>query len=253
VLLYSPSLNSHRRENTDLAEELASHGFVVIGLDHRETFKSVFPDGRVVLGQLLSVSDWNSLVVRLPERTQDARFVLDELARLQALGDQIASHLNLDSVGAFGFSFGGSTAAQLCISDSRVKCGINMDGAFTVTNVVATGIGKPFLILRSDSPDPIPEDPVHDDRRRVFDVLTNAAYWVKVSGTEHYSFHEFALIYDPATFRATYGGAAEPTARRVHQMVATYTLAFFNKHLLGRDEPLLDGPPLPEVKEFLRK
>ena len=53
VVLYSPGSEGHRRENTDKAEDLASWGYVVVGLDHRDTYLSVFPDGTVVHGQ-----DW---------------------------------------------------------------------------------------------------------------------------------------------------------------------------------------------------
>jgi predicted dienelactone hydrolase len=51
VILYSPSANSHRRENVYKVEELASHGFVVVGMDHGDTFDSVFPNGKLIAGQ----------------------------------------------------------------------------------------------------------------------------------------------------------------------------------------------------------
>ena len=51
IVLYSPGYRGHRRENTDKAEELASWGYVVIGLDTSDTYFSVFPNGDVVQGQ----------------------------------------------------------------------------------------------------------------------------------------------------------------------------------------------------------
>ncbi len=51
VLLYSPGWTGHRRENTDKVEDLASWGYVVVGLDHRDTFLSVLPNGTLLHGQ----------------------------------------------------------------------------------------------------------------------------------------------------------------------------------------------------------
>ena len=44
IVLYSPGGDLHRRDNTDKAEELASHGYIVVGIDAPETPLSVFPE-----------------------------------------------------------------------------------------------------------------------------------------------------------------------------------------------------------------
>jgi len=54
VVLYDPSWGGDRRENTDKTEELASWGYVVVGLDTSDTTISVFPNGNVVGGQAIN-------------------------------------------------------------------------------------------------------------------------------------------------------------------------------------------------------
>ena len=49
VLLFNPAWAGHRTQNTYQVEDLASHGFIVVGIDH--TYNSgpvAFPDGRVI-------------------------------------------------------------------------------------------------------------------------------------------------------------------------------------------------------------
>ena len=49
VLLFNPAWASHRTQNTYQVEDLASHGFIVVGVDH--TYNSgpiAFPGGRIV-------------------------------------------------------------------------------------------------------------------------------------------------------------------------------------------------------------
>jgi hypothetical protein len=53
IVLYDPSWGGQRRENTDKTEELASWGYVVVGLDTSDTTISVFPNGAVVDGQTI--------------------------------------------------------------------------------------------------------------------------------------------------------------------------------------------------------
>src|SRR5271170_7448434 len=49
VLLFNPGWNGRRTQNTYLVEDLASHGYVVVGIDHPYNSEPVaFPDGRVI-------------------------------------------------------------------------------------------------------------------------------------------------------------------------------------------------------------
>ncbi|MCP3144937.1 alpha/beta hydrolase [Pyxidicoccus xibeiensis] len=58
---------------------------------------------------------------------------------------RFTGRLDLDRVGAFGHSFGGSAAAEACRTDARVKAGLNMDGTFH--GRLETEVHVPFLEL----------------------------------------------------------------------------------------------------------
>jgi uncharacterized repeat protein (TIGR03803 family) len=161
----------------------------------------------------------------------------------------------------FGWSLGGSTAAQLCLRDPRCKAGAGFDADFFETNLLTQPLNTPYLCFRSDfGPDPAPpygfDHP--DDRLQVYNNLVTNAYWVRLVSTVHGNFGDYDLICDSASLASLWGppmsGQFLPPGR-ASQIVRVYLLSFFNKFLRGEDDHLLDGPSTayPEVIQFLSK
>jgi dienelactone hydrolase len=145
-----------------LAEDLASHGYVVVGFDAPyRTFTVVFPDGRVMRripenNAELCLERTGQERDRCANRlltawTADIAFVLDRLVKLNASDEsgKFTRRLDMTRVGVFGHSFGGAAALQFCHEDSRCKAGIDVDGA-PHGSVIRTNIDRPFLFLLSD-------------------------------------------------------------------------------------------------------
>ncbi|MFG2780284.1 alpha/beta hydrolase family protein [Streptomyces prunicolor] len=136
VVLYSPGLGGQRESGTVLVQDLASHGYVVVTMDHTYETTVEFPGGRVEnpvhipKEQLGKAAD---------ARVIDTRFVLDELGR---------RGWNLDKVGMFGHSFGGFTAAEAMLQDKRIDAGMNLDGHFFTEygDVAKRGVDGPFFL-----------------------------------------------------------------------------------------------------------
>jgi hypothetical protein len=264
VVLYGPGDGGHRRECMDKAEDLASWGYIVVGLDASDSGASVFPNGTVVGWQAVDSSSASSVDALIEGRLRDLQFVLDELGSLNAGDPRLAGRLDLDKVGAFGWSVGGSTAAQLCLRDPRCKAGAGMDWLYVETNVLTQPLGVPWLFFRSDDgPDPNPGgfglNGFPDDRLAVYNEQVTNAYWVKLVSTIHCSFTDTDLICDPASMSSALCGTPVTgqflPQGRTSQIVRAYLLSFFNKFLKGEDDHLLDGPSpaYPEVMEFLSK
>jgi uncharacterized repeat protein (TIGR03803 family) len=263
VALYDPGDGGYRRENTDKAEELASWGYVIAGLDTGDSTYSVLPNGTVVDGQ--SNGGAGSLQGDVAGRVLDMQFVLDDLPMLNTNDARLGGRLDLERIGAFGWSLGGCAAAQLCLRDPRCKAGAGFDAGFLETNLLTQPLGVPFLYFRSDAftqPDSsyyagsYSDGAILDDRLEAYNGMTTNAYWVKLASTVHGSFMDYNLVLDPASLEAGYGlpmsGQVLPGAR-VSQIVRGYLLSFFNKFFRGSDDHLLDGPSAayPEVLQFL--
>ncbi|MGA2177435.1 MAG: choice-of-anchor tandem repeat GloVer-containing protein [Verrucomicrobiota bacterium] len=235
----------------------------MVGLDTSDTEISVFPDGTVVHGQSLPATI-AGYVAAIEGRLLDLQFVLDELESLNAGDPRLGGRLDLANIGAFGWSLGGCTTAQLCLRDPRCKAGVGMDAPYLETNVLTQPLGVPWLFFRSDL-DPGPAawyfglpGGVPDDRLQVYNEQVTNAYWVKLVSTDHGSFGDWDLIVDSAKLEAGFAtpmsGQFLPPAR-VSQIIRAYQLSFFNKFLQGQDDHLLDGrsPAYPEVIQFLSK
>ncbi|MFP2932353.1 alpha/beta hydrolase family protein [Pyxidicoccus sp. 3LG] len=256
LLLLSHGYGTPTAFYSGAAEELASQGYVVVAISHtRGGSPQVFPDGRVVddLVELSPLDRAQNIRVQ-GVWTADARFVLDRLVALDASdpAGRFTGRLDLGRVGAFGHSFGGSTAGEASRTDARVKAGLNMDGTFH--GDLEAEVHAPFLVMNS-------VDAGGDSsRERFFQHLRATGYDLSIQGAGHFTFSDLELAmplvrhYSPQATAAEYGlGALD--GPRSFTLVNTYLLAFFDKHLRARSTPLLDGPSAehPEVELVVRQ
>lgn len=253
VILFSPSWTGRRSQNTVQAEELASHGFVVIGIDHPfGTDQTVFPDGRqarTTLGEPIDFTSDESLGVtvktaeeQLQIRAADVRFVLDEIERWSRCepAGLLTGRIDMSRVGVFGHSFGGAVAAEICSTDPRVRAGANFDG-FVLGESLISGFRKPFLILETATPCPTESEiaAAHGAARRHLAFIaanTHAirsglayagGYWASVRGTSHMNFCDSPL-YTPIKSLSHAG----PIAReRAFAIINTALVDFFRAEL----------------------
>ena len=237
VLIHSSGGLSMRKDNSLLAVELASHGYIVVSVEHADNCAMRMPDGQIVLGNGVNFGD---SVFAYQSRKQDLSVVLAELETMNLSDPMFAHHLALEELGAFGWSSGGVAAAQLCLEDTRVKAAVLLDPGLIsfVPNLVNLGIRRPFIVITGGL----------DDGMQLFNRATGTAYWLNITGSSHLNLSDL-----PHSSGATPVGSIP--ARRAAQIVQAYSLSFFNKHLLNNDDHLLDGPSqlYPEVPTLLKR
>jgi predicted dienelactone hydrolase len=189
VAFYSHGYTSYLNQNTVLMEELASHGYIVVSVQHTyDSAATAFPDGTVAptdpaltevsaeQGDRPSQADalagdtldarlegalaYQEFAVRNGDRiaiasTQtwvaDRLFVHDTLqdAPPQAVAD-ISRAGDFDNVGEVGMSFGGAISGQICTFDPRCAAGVNMDGGNFPFLSFNANMPAPFLMFHSD-------------------------------------------------------------------------------------------------------
>jgi hypothetical protein len=141
VVLLKPALGAAVAQSSVLAEDLASHGYVIVGSDSPHTTPGVaYPDGRIVMQTPAGHPSENApgptsdLVPGQPNDfylpvldawVKDERFILDRLRALNEMDPdgRFTHRLDLGSVGAIGHSFGGATALQFCREDRGRRSG----------------------------------------------------------------------------------------------------------------------------------
>lgn len=245
LVVLSPGAGLSRESLTALAEDLASRGYVVAGVDHTyEARAAEFPDGRVagcLLCERENTAELGAQVVR--GRSADISFVLDELTRGRLWPH--APTIDARHVAVVGHSIGGATAALAVTEDPRVDAGVNMDGTFQV-DFPETGADRPFLMLGSASHEPGASDRTDwpDNFARLDEGL-----WLQVPTANHGSFTDQLMFLDQLGVPLP-GGPDTVGGERGVEITAAYVGAFLDRHLRGRPAPLLDGPSAayPEVE-----
>ncbi len=259
ILLFGPMWGGRRTQYTFLAEDLASHGYLVAVIDHPGNAALLqLPSGAVLPGTLATALQdlhtpaaitalWNhELTVWLA----DNRFVLTTL-----LADpSLAPRIDPTRIGALGHSFGGAAALNLLGQDPRVLSALNLDG-WTFAGLT-TRTTQPALLLYSAAPaaeDPIPETlptaPDQDSQlERADRILVDAnlaqhgglkAY---VQGSQHMDFTDQTLL-SPLQ-RLTHTGPVP--GPRMRQLTRTLVLSFFDQTLKARNP----NPTLPNYPEL---
>lgn len=268
VLVYNHGGGWTRFSGTFTTEMLASHGYVVFAIDHAGFNKTTdFPDGYHfaidTLGPPKSTGDigvdapaffeWLGRDV-FPVWVADSRFVLDQAAALNRDTGPFRGRLDLGRVGALGWSFGGATAVQLTRSDPRVKVGVDQDGQL-FGDVREQGTSRPILQMHNTD-DPTANVPAAQKEvmqklvalTRAIDSVAKAhstGPWTEVSieRTTHGHFSDLTFFYPPDSTK-------QLTASRAHEIINGYTLAFFERYLMGKKDVVL--PTFPEAKVATR-
>lgn len=278
VIIYSPSFYGLNRENTMLFEELASRGYIIFSINHSfETIVSVYPNGEAVLGNLdyvydsyesngkleekfynefytikdqnkrkeilkdiLKVDKSSEFLIR--ERTMDVVYLLDEIERLNIEDSMYSSKIDLDKIGAMGWSFGGATAMEASIADARINSVINIDGwPYGEFFNSSQAFNKPFMALRSESDDEM-EDMISE---LINDKAIGDSYMFEIKGAQHTNFWDFPLFFDVYKYLDYWGPIK---ALRLREIESRYIVGFFDKYLKGEAiniEELADA--FPEV------
>ncbi|GAA3387590.1 alpha/beta hydrolase [Streptomyces roseoviridis] len=245
LVVLSPGFGVPRFTLTNVAVDLASRGYVVASVDHAyETSGTAVPGGRILTCAACTALEEGRAEGRdvTAARAADVRFVLDRLTGPRPAWRYAARAIDRSRIGMAGHSIGGASAATAMAADRRVDAGVNMDGSFWEA-LPADGLGgRPFLFLGTDEfHRPGGEDTSWDETWR---ALGGWKRWLTVSGSDHFSFSDGPVI------QHHFGLPAGPIpAGRALGVTRAYLAAFFDEHLRGRPQALLNGPSAehPEV------
>ncbi len=235
VVLISPGLRGTRHDLWEKAEELASHGYIVVPPDHFDAWAVVLPDGTYVSGG----EGKDRTDPGLRDRVKDLSFIVDQMEEWNLVDPTFAGWFDLGRLAALGFSWGGGAAAEFCRVDSRVKAVVVLEGYFqNAETLLSMGLAKPVLLMyrgdssASDSP--------------YFDKLACDALWLQVSGTAHADFGGFGW-WPAGTV------ASAERARDANRTINAYMVWFLDKYLKGSTNPMPSIEDNPRVFNLKQK
>lgn len=237
LVVFSPGAGMSRTWASALAEELASHGFAVAGIDHRHEAAPVeFPDGLVERCEACETERWEDGAVN---RADDVSFLLDELEGGGAW--RWSDLLDTERAGMAGHSWGGSATAQTLLTEPRVHAGLNLDGPYYPAQLEGE-TNKPLALLANGQGYPWEG---WDER---WAGLSGWRQWIEVTGSGHSNALDRGVLMErfglrdtltPEQWRNQFGDLEPEHGVR---LVRDYSVGFFDHHLRGGAQPILDDP-----------
>lgn len=260
VVLLRAGLAARTAAYTSLAEDLASHGYVVVGFDvPYRTMVVVLPDGTVVERTPENDADHYTgreqaqVAMRLVTAwSADLSSAVDQLERLNASDPtrRLQGRLDLQRIGIVGHSLGGATALQFCHDDARCKAGIDLDGA-PMGNLVSEGVRQPFMFLLGDHTGEPDAPEIQARIRAIYDRLpADQRLLLTIRGANHFGFSDDgAFLKSPLAMKLLrVTKIVRLDGRRQMAITTHYIDAFFDVYLKGAPNSQLTGGQLfPEV------
>jgi predicted dienelactone hydrolase len=250
VIVFSHGWSGFAAQNTAQVVELASHGYVVIGMQHTYgAIVTVFPDGTV------APNNPDALPAGMPEPgyTDAARLLVDQWAHDMSFAldfmtgqnadaaSPFSGALDLTRVGVFGHSTGGGATIQFCGTDPRCVAGLTEDAFMTPVSqeVQDSGVTQPFFFLFSQQW----TDDLGSKNNTLFDNfyshLPTPAPVVTILGTRHYDFSDLPLL-TPLAPQLGFKGPIN--GKLVVKILNDYLVAYFDQQLKGIPSPIPFGP-----------
>lgn len=208
LVVLEPGMGLSAPHLSTLAEDLASHGYVVAGVTPTYSANVTVLDGHPVASTAAGNPQDSSRVNGdrlVAVWAADARFVADQAI---GVGDQLAGHVDASRVAYVGHSFGGAASLQACHDDRRCAGAVDMDGTPYVT-VVTAGLAAPMMLLGTPGdclagachPTDADQRDIDAASRSLRATSTGPGFRYEIAGAEHFNFTDYGAYYIPAPLR----------------------------------------------------
>ena len=255
LILYSAGAGGSRFDNTSQIEHLASHGYFVVAIDHSYLNDVDYPNGSRLKAYTMDTlragigSDAYREAVVHRTRVLDLQSVLDHLAfhNLDTTSKWF-QRFDMEKVGVFGWSIGGSAAVEVCVKDTRFKAGVNLDGwGWMKLDTTTPSFQGPFMYIHSDISSLTKRDLFltgmnlqevkQMDKRQsqreqlLFQHSSHRGFSLEIQGAFHSNMRDHGLI--------GISRLGPIDAETCNRLVSTSMLTFFDRYLLNKNGPSL--------------
>ncbi|MFZ7942405.1 alpha/beta hydrolase family protein [Neobacillus sp. 19] len=259
LLVFSHGAYGIKASNTSTYTELASHGYIVVSIDHPyHSFYTRSEDGTNVLintdynrevdnlnkeGIYTRAEEYGLIQKWMKLRTDDMNFVIDTILQ-KAKSDKtsVYQHINTEKIGVFGHSMGGASSVWLGRERDDIDAVVNIDAPFFSDLVYKKEIGDyaardeafktPLLNIYSDDV----WGQLDSNSTYVANKLNNKnfkdAYTVHFQGAKHLSLTDLPL-FSPILANYIQGGSADIDPYYCVETENSLILKFFDDKLKG--------------------
>jgi pimeloyl-ACP methyl ester carboxylesterase len=222
IVIFSHGWQGTRSEYTSIAEDLASHGYAVFGIDHPYMGRVAYLDGHVTES---TEDQFQSRAEIMNYYAQDIRFAIDEISKLAAADPDgtFTGILKLSRIATIGHSSGFVAAGTACRFDRRISACVNLDApGFSAADL--DGLTQPLLWVRLERAGPVPPDFLKSAPSPVYELRT--------VGTKHGSVEDWDYLEAKTpVLRDKAAGSL--------QLIRKYLIVFLDAYLKDQNSELL--------------
>ncbi len=266
ILIFSHGYQANATGYYALIEEVVSHGFVVLNINHTyESVGSLFPSGTIKLydweynakynNKEMSQLIWTSMqqyknaitekekeatvsyalknyiAATITERwANDIQMVLNQIEHWNAT-TFLSNHIDITKIGVLGHSQGGAAVGQALEDNPKISAGINLDGT-QWGKKLDSPFTKPFLYVSSDWPKEHPDFNAYAYKKGSLDDM----YIAKIKGTGHSNFMDIPLMINSSMLNEA--GTINP--KKAIEITSKLITTFFNQYLNNADKNLMN-------------
>jgi dienelactone hydrolase len=264
VIFFSHGLGDPVVFYTSLLEDLASHGYVVIAVQHTYGCEPAVLEHNKIVHMPPELAQFNKEIAGTIEyvldREQDT-WVNDILFVMNALKDIkttdsysfLRNKLDFQNAGIFGHSFGGSAAVAVSKLNDNITAIANLDGALWGSGW-DTKITKPTMFLAAGkqfSKEIIAQAGLSEDQWQrmmsrdpapIYDAMECDAFYITVKDADHMTFNDLYYI-------KSLGQESNHMRAQQIALIRSFLLDFFDIYLTDKGPTLLHQP-LCELSEY---
>jgi dienelactone hydrolase len=196
VIIFLTGNGASRAFYTSLVAGLASHGYVVLAIDHPyEAMITQLANGKIATTVEDHSNDTdltNFMKGRLDTRIADVQFVINRISNSKGSSGDFLSSLDQNRIVIAGHSLGGATAAAAMALDSRIKAAANIDGTL-YGELPKPNSPRPFLLLESNKEESSRYVRYENGNQKFFQQF-GGGYRYEIMEADHYSFTDAPLL-----------------------------------------------------------
>lgn len=237
MIVFEPGMGKIVFNYTVLAENLASNGYIVIGVNPTyssdftvfsdgstayKTSKGSIPEGAVTDKEL---NDAGSKLIKT--WAADISFAISKMSEMNLeKGNMWSGHIDMEHIGAFGHSFGGAASVQSSLLDDRIKASIDIDGYLYGVQKTSQ---KPLMFIMSQHAQKGIDLQEINKIQSVYSSLKKDGYLIEIPKTAHFSFTDDTLFFSPILrIMGIYGTI---NGKQGLKLTNVYITTFFDKYL----------------------
>ena len=244
IIIFSHGHGGLRTQNTNQVEELVSHGYIVIAVDHTYDAGFVqFLDGEIIYSLTSRPSDQplvetpKTFYTRFGYRMDDINFIIKQIDLFSKYDSNISSIMDKNNIGIFGHSFGALTSFYATYYNDRIKSCFGLDGWFEPLqdSLLFKDIQKPVMHIGQNNKGD--QQFWHDSNFKKMDNFirsnSNLSVMIDIPGSHHYDYSDFTYFSYIAK-KLNFSG--EVPTKQMARIINVTLLDFFNYTLKNKKE-----------------